>query len=294
MSVEITFSKPQYTRVRNTVTGATEPCYRFVIHGAQELSDTVDCTLYPTHTEHLTNILRDQISYLRKLIDEFLRCNSQYFAKQYTTDAILRTLSAQVATPVSQGTGETDADASVAIFTPSEFTIHNGKIGLLWSVRYEGVRIHIPALDDEETAPAPALVPVPAPVSAPTPALAPAPTPDTHLTGMPTHEPVANQVCSAPPTVLDATELESVNDIDSDDDDSQIASEIAPDIHVPQSALSARQYDKRRLKEARLRARLAQYKVERAMTRYLEKYGDEATDSEWSDSSSSGSESDSD
>jgi hypothetical protein len=285
MSGEITFSKPQYTRVRNTATGATEPCYRFVIHGAQELSDTVDRTLYPTHTDHLTNILRDQISYLRKLIDEFLRCNSQYFAKQYTTDAILRTLSAQVATPVSQGTDDSGTDASVAIFTPSEFTIHNGKIGLLWSVRYEGVRIHIPALDEEETAPAP--VPVSALVSAPASA------PATHLTGRPSHEPVTNQVCSAAPNVLDATELESVNDIDSDDDDSQIASEIAPDVHVSQSALSARQYDKRRLKEARLRARLAQYKVERAMTRYLEKYGDEATDSEWS-GSSSGSESDSD
>ena len=275
MSVEITFSKPQYTRVLNSVTGATEPCYRFVIRGAQELSDTVDRTLYPTHTGHLTHILREQVPYLRKLIDEFLRCNSQYFAKQYTIDAILRTLSAQVSTPASHGTGDADADedASVAVFTPSEFTIHNGKIGLLWSVRYEAVRIHIPVLDEEDAA-------------------ASAPAPASHVTGTDSHVHVTNQVCSAPPTVLDATDLESVNDINSDDD-SQIASEIAPDVHVSQSALSARQYDKRRLKEARLRARLAQYKVERAMTRYLEKYGDEATDSEWS-GSSSGSESDSD
>lgn len=283
MSVEITFSKPQYTRVLNTVTGQPEPCYRFIIHGAQELSDTVDRTLYHTHTDHLTHVLREQISYLRKLIDEFLRCNSQYFAKQYTSDAILRTLTAQVATPTSQGTGEAnaDTDASVAVFRPSEFTIHNGKIGLLWSVRYEAVRIHIPVLDEEEMATATA------------PAPAPAPAPASHLTGTAPHVPVANQVCSAPPTVLDATDMESVNDIDSDDD-SHIASEIAPDVHTSQTALSARQYDKRRLKEARLRARLAQYKVERAMTRYIEKYGDEATDSEWSDSSSGSSESDSD
>lgn len=281
MSVEITFSKPQYTRVLNSVTGVTEPCYRFVIHGAQELSDTVDRTLYPTHTDHLTHILREQVPYLHKLIDEFLRCNSQYFAKQYTIAAILRTLSAQVSTPASHGTGdvETDEGASVAVFTPSEFTIHNGKIGLLWTVRYEAVRIHIPVLDEEEVAtPAPAAAPAPAPAST------------THMTGTDSHMPVTNQVCSAPPTVLDATDLESVNDINSDDD-SQIASEIAPDAHAPHSALSARQYDKRRLKESRLRARLAQYKVMRAMTRYLEKYGEEATDSEWSDSSS-GSESD--
>ena len=278
MSVEITFSKPQYTRVRNTVTGEPEPCYRFIIHGAQELSDTVDRTLYPTHTGHLAHILREQVSYLRKLIDEFLRCNSQYFAKQYTIDAILRTLIAQVSTPASHGTGdaETDKDASVAVFTPSEFTIHNGKIGLLWTVRYEAVCIHIPVLDEEDAA-----------------ASAPVPASTTHVTGTQTQTPASvNQVCSAPPTVLDATDLESVNDINSDDD-SQIASEIAPDAHVSQSTLSVRQYDKRRLKEARLRARLAQYKVERAMTRYIEKYGDEGTDSEWS-GSSSGSESDSD
>lgn len=271
MSVEITFSKPQYTRVRNTVTGEPEPCYRFIIHGAQELVDTVDRTLYSTDTEHLTHILRDQLPFLRKLIDEFLRCNSQYFAKQYTNDAILRTLTAQVATPALHGT---DQAMSVAVFTPSEFTIHNGKIGLIWSVRYESVRIHIPALDEEEMAPAPASA--------------------SHVTGTQTQTPASvNQVCSAPQMVLDATEIESVNDIGSDDEDSHIASEIAPDIHTPHSTLSARQYDKRRLKEARLRARLAQYKVERAMTRYLEKYGDEGTDSEWS-GSSSGSESDSD
>ena len=81
-SSSIRFSKPQYTRVRNTVTDANEPCYRFAVQGGQELSDTVDRSVYPTDTAHLSHILRDQDSALRTLIDEFLRCNSQYFAKQ--------------------------------------------------------------------------------------------------------------------------------------------------------------------------------------------------------------------
>lgn len=269
----IRFSKPQYTRVRNTVTGANEPCYRFAVQGGQELSDTVDRSVYPTDTAHLSHILRDQDSALRTLIDEFLRCNSQYFAKQYTTDAILRSLTAQVA-PGSQQC--TEDEACIAVFTPSEFTIYNGKIGLIWSVRYEAVRIHIPALDEEETVHAP---PPPANQT-------------THVTGTQGQTPIVqNQVCSPKPPVLDATEIESIYDIDSDEDSEHLASTIAPDSHAFESS-SARQYDKRRLKEARLRARLAQYKVERAMSRYIEKYGDEATDSEWSESGSSESDSD--
>ena len=55
---------------------------------------------------------------------------------------------------------------------------------------------------------------------------------------------------------------------------------------------SSRQYERRRVKGARLRAKLAEYKAEHAMSRYIEKYGDEITDSEW-DTSSSKSESDS-
>ena len=261
----IRFSKPQYTRIRNTVTGAIEPCYRFSVQGGQELSDTVDRTTYPTDTEHLTQLLRDQVPALRALIEEFLRCNSQYFAKQYTTEAILRSLSAQVAPGTLQCT---DDEASIAVFSPSEFTIYNGKIGLVWTVRYEAVRIHIPALDVDETVQPPA----------------------NHVTGTQSLPPVAvNQVCSTQPPVLDATEIESVYDIDSDEEGAQLAAAIAPDSHA-YGPSSTRHYDKRRLKEARLRARLAQYKVERAMSRYIEKYGDEATDSEWSES---GSESDS-
>ena len=75
----------------------------------------------------------------------------------------------------------------------------------------------------------------------------------------------------------DATELFAVDDIDADlNDDGELPS-------------SSRHYEKRKVKEARLRAILTQYKAERSMARYLEKYGEEYTDSEWS-----GSESDSD
>lgn len=268
----IRFSKPQYTRVRNAVTGAIEPCYRFVVQGGQELSDAVDRTLYPTDTAHLSHILRDQESALRTLIDEFLRCNSQYFVKQYTTDAILRSLNAQVAPGTQQCTED---EACIAVFTPSEFTIYNGKIGLIWTVRYEVVRIDIPALDEEVTVQPANQV--------------------THVTGTQEQAQTApapvNQVCSPKPPVVDATEIESVYDIDSDEGGDNLAATIAPDSHAFESS-SARQYDKRRLKEARLRARLAQYKVERAMSRYIEKYGDEATDSEWSESGSSESDSD--
>lgn len=48
-------------------------------------------------------------------------------------------------------------------------------------------------------------------------------------------------------------------------------------------------YDKHKLKEARLKAKIAMYKVQHQMARYYEKYGTEASDSEeeWSDASDS-------
>jgi hypothetical protein len=54
----------------------------------------------------------------------------------------------------------------------------------------------------------------------------------------------------------------------------------------PNERDSSRHYEKRKVKEARLRARLAQYKAERAMSKYLEKYGADISDSDWTGSSS--------
>lgn len=65
-------------------------------------------------------------------------------------------------------------------------------------------------------------------------------------------------------------ELIQVDDLEEDLRDNPITSD--EDI--------SRHYEKRRVKEARLRSKLAQYKAERAMTRYLEKYGDVMSDSE--------------
>lgn len=45
----------------------------------------------------------------------------------------------------------------------------------------------------------------------------------------------------------------------------------------------SRYYDKQRVKEARLRAKLALYKAERQMTKYYEKYGNDISDSDSSE-----------
>lgn len=52
---------------------------------------------------------------------------------------------------------------------------------------------------------------------------------------------------------------------------------------------SGRVYDKQKLKEARLKAKIAMYKVQHQMARYYEKYGTEASDSDgdWTDESDS-------
>lgn len=82
----------------------------------------------------------------------------------------------------------------------------------------------------------------------------------------------------------DVTELLAIDDLETD-------LQKGPEEMIIED--SSRHYEKRKVKEARLRARLAQYKAERAMSRYLEKYGAEPSDSEWT-STSSDDESDSD
>jgi hypothetical protein len=47
---------------------------------------------------------------------------------------------------------------------------------------------------------------------------------------------------------------------------------------------SSRQYERKRVKEAQLKAKLAIYKAERVTQGYLEKYGEEVSDSEWESS----------
>jgi len=75
----------------------------------------------------------------------------------------------------------------------------------------------------------------------------------------------------------DVTELLSIDDLEGD-------LQKGPEETVTED--SSRHYEKRKVKEARLRARLAQYKAERAMSRYLDKYGTEPSDSEWTSTSS--------
>jgi hypothetical protein len=45
----------------------------------------------------------------------------------------------------------------------------------------------------------------------------------------------------------------------------------------------SRHYEKRKVQEARLKAKLAMYRAEKAITRYLEKYGDDISDSDESE-----------
>lgn len=265
----ITFSKPQYLKIRNPATGAQDPLYRFQIHNADSLSDSTDKSEYSSLQSQLTSLLHENTESLHALINQFLSVNNTYFAKQYTTNMFLRNLTHNIYEPTQLTVQSTDDTATLlSVFTPVDFAIHNGKIQLNWKLQYESVRISIPVLEDDgET-----VQPQPQESSQSIPAT--------------TSDPATATPClaAADNQIIDATEIESLDDI-------AIAESIVPD-YTPDN--SSRQYEKHRVKEARLRARLAQYKAERVISRYLEKYGTEATDSEWSDDSSSDSESDTD
>lgn len=274
MEGAITFSKPQYIKIKNQVTGAQEPLYRFLIQNAEPLSETANKSEYPTLQAQLTHIIHDNNSTLQTLIQEFLHVNSTYFAKQYTIDMFLRNLSHAIHEPTDSNIESTESDTLLYTYTPTYFSIHNGKIQLNWKLQYETVRISIPVLEDDTDQVTTATANATATATV-------VPTTDLFSPLTSSH---ATAIIDTTNQIIDATEINSLDDI-------AIAESIAPEYTLQNSS---RQYEKRRVKEARLRARLAQYKAERAISRYLEKYGTEATDSEWSDDSSSGSESDSD
>ena len=135
-------------------------------------------------------------------------------------------------------------DASVIIFSPKHVLLSEGQFIMMWTV--EKTKIDVPDLEEEM---------------------------------------VQLSIDDAA-----ASGLEGADDGPSEiDADSLPVDTTATEWHAPAAggagakASHSRQYEKRKVREARLKAKLAQYKAEKAISRYLEKYGGDISDSDASD-----------
>ncbi len=137
--------------------------------------------------------------------------------------------------------GNAESASHACILSPTEVRLMNSKFYVVWSVE-PAAEIEIDVGDD---------VPLMEDVVAAPPSSIPTP---------------------APPATIDLVELD---DIESDKD------ETASETSLPlRSGLTDRQIrERQRVEEARLRAKLAAFRAQRAMDRYVQKYGD-LTDSD--------------
>lgn len=136
--------------------------------------------------------------------------------------------------------------ATIVVYMPKEVTIIEGKFTMMWCTEKHDGGIDIPDFDSEKDGPAAA------PAAAPT---------------------------SSDSSGLDELDSEALP-MTGTWDDSHAAGGAGA---AAATSSHSRHYEKRKVQEARLKAKLAMYRAEKAITRYLEKYGDDISDSDESE-----------
>lgn len=242
--MEFTCSRPVYTK--ENISGNLVPTYTFELQTNANITAVLTVSEINSLQTFLTSALSEEqnSNILPFLVRAFITASAKYFAKAYTPEQILKYFSNEVCETSIQKAKDTTDDSEI-VLSPTRLIIQKNTFHLIWSAKFRTLLITIPDLEEPD---------------------APA------ITGS-----VANSNNQEIRTVQIATqpleELETVDDIMAD------TTQVEPFSMRD----SSRHYDKQRVKEAQLRARLSQYKAERAMTRYLEKYGDQVSDSEWED-----------
>jgi len=201
-------------------------------------------------------MLKEHSGTVQQLLNAFLEATVKYFAKAYTVDAIAKLLSHEV-----QGSTDALSVPSHVVYTPVEMTITKGSFLLLWTFSQEPALIAIP---DEALSQAQAQQ--------------------------------VQSVKSAPKEtntlwVKQPYEFREKGDIllQSTDVDT-LPMDNASDIVELQSSSPRHLLDKQRVKEAALRAKLAAMKADRAQYEYMEKYGEDVSDTSDMESDDSDSE----
>lgn len=260
------FKKPLHSRTTDA-SGAQRIVYTFPVGATESLCGTYDGEENLVHTLHA--LLAEERSWLVGFVESFLAATKSYFAKPYSSSVILRHLSHRVASVTPP--------AGPVAFTPTAIIIVQGQFGIDWAASQDSIDIQIP--DEEEALEAASA----AHVSPANTVIVP-----TSAAPVPTAASVSAKASAAP--VAPATE--GLSAVDADALPYTAAGDVLS-LRTPEQQAQER----RRVREAHLRAKLAQYKAERTMTKYIQKYGDDlsysSSESEWDTEGEEGSESES-
>jgi len=237
--------------------GTQRIVYTFPVEAMESLCGTYDGEESLVHA--LQTLLTEERGWLVRFVESFLAATKSYFAKPYSSSVILRHLSHKVASVAPP--------AGPVAFTPTAVVIVQGQFGIEWIASQDSIDIQIP--DEEESAP-----------------VAPARPANTVIV------PASASPAVSAPLVASATESLSAVDADALPYTAAGAGEVLS-LRTPEQQAQER----RRVREAHLRAKLAQYKAERTMTKYIQKYGDDlsysSSESDWDTEGEDSSESES-
>jgi hypothetical protein len=281
MSSLFVFKKPLHSRTTDA-SGAQKIVYTFPVEATESLCGTNDEE--GSLLQALQGLLTEEREWLLRFVEAFLAATKSYFARPYSSAVILRHLTHRVS--VVNGTAP---PVGPVAFTPTAVVIVQGQFGIEWSARQDSIDIQIPDEDSDvlnvEDRPVPVPVPVPASASASASAVAVSTEP------RPTNTVVVPAAPVGSATAGGASAGESLSAVDADALPYTATGDVLS-LRTPEQQAQER----RRVREAHLRAKLAQYKAERTMTKYIQKYGDDlsysSSESEW-DTEGEGSESES-
>ncbi len=197
-------------------------------------------------------------SYLTDFFSYILDSYGRYFNKKYTAQQYVSSLLHQfVNIPIAEGGS---AAEQTCVLNPVELLMKNGKLILRWSVELASMMDF--ELEEASVEAAPA---APVPVEASAAVAPPAAVKETVAAKTP---------AQAPTSSVETDTMIELEDVDS----SPESNEIMP-IRSGHHSMSDKQVrDRQRVEEARLRAKLAAVRAERALERYIEKYGNYETD----------------
>ena len=245
------FKAPQYIK-RQNASGVLESCYKFPIE-ITTADDVITTTTDDDITiETLRNCVIENINWWKSFLAQFIASSSKHFTKTYTVDA----LNKHVSHSLEKNASAIDFPVNVT-FSPKEIMIFQGKFVLVWTYTTTKLVIDAPDLDeDDEESDDEQVVDLGDIKGAVDEVTIPGPE---RCSGL--------EECD-----IDALPINSTGELELKDD-------------------SSRYVEKRKVKEARLRAKLAVYKAERELSRYYEKYGVDVSDSD-TDASDSDEETD--
>lgn len=233
---------PQYSKTINPKTGVQEPRYIFPIEfqSNEELLSFVADSSTDISLQGLQKTVLDNLNWWTTFLQSFLQATVKLFSKPYTVENINKIAKHTLNTNTNTNSTTNRFPANI-IITPKTVEISGGTFWVNWVYDIEPVIIDIPDLEE---------------------------VPENNTIELNTLPASNKQV------ITDMEEL-NLDDLPVGRSEGQSTEDDILEIDSP-----TKFYDKQRVKEARLKAKLAVYKAHRQMAKYVEKYGSEVSDSD--------------